>query len=190
MRRFAAIALLSLAPTAAMADGTMPQMDFKNPLTLDQLGWMAVILVVLYFLLSRWGLPEMGKVLANRAEAIERDLAAARGAKTAADQGDGGAERDAAARRAKPPRRRSPPRWSRRRRRRRLNAAALNAKLDEKLAQSEAQIEAARAQAMAAIKPVAEDAAQTILVRLTGATPEGGQLGQRVDDALAARKAA
>ena len=43
---------------------------------------------------------------------------------------------------------------------------------------------------MAAIKPVAEDAAQTILVRLTGATPEGGQLGQRVDDALAARKAA
>ena len=74
MRRLAAIALLSLTPAAAMADGTMPQMDFKNPLTLDQLGWMAVILVVLYFLLSRWGLPEMGKVLANRAAAIDRDL--------------------------------------------------------------------------------------------------------------------
>jgi F-type H+-transporting ATPase subunit b len=189
MRRLAAIALLSLMPAAAMADGTMPQMDFKNPLTLDQLGWMAVILVVLYFLLSRWALPEMGKVLANRAEAIERDLAAARGAKTAADQAvvelnatlqqarqAAQAQVAAAVEQAKAEAA--------------LNAAALNAKLDEKLAQSVAQIEAARAQAMAAIKPVAEDAAQTILVRLTGATPEGGQLGQRVDDALAARKAA
>ena len=26
----------------------MPQMDFTNPLTLDQVGWMVVILVVLY----------------------------------------------------------------------------------------------------------------------------------------------
>ncbi len=189
MRRFAAIVLLSLTPAAAMADGTMPQMDFKNPLTLDQLGWMAVILLVLYFLLSRWALPEMGKVLANRAAAIERDLTAARAAKASADQAvlalnatlqqarhAAQAQVAAAVEQAKAEAA--------------LSAAALNAKLDEKLAQSEAQIQAARAQAIAAIKPVAEQAAETILVRLTGTAPENGQLGQRVDDALAARKAA
>jgi F-type H+-transporting ATPase subunit b len=189
MRRLAAIVLLSLTPAAAMAQETMPQMNFKNPLTLDQLGWMAVILVVLYLLLSRWALPEMGKVLANRAAAIERDLTAAREAKTAADQAvlelnatlqqarrAAQAQVAAAVEQAKAEAA--------------LNAAALNAKLEEKLAQSEVQIQAARAQAMAAIKPVAEEAAQTILVRLTGTAPEGRQLGQRVDDALAARKAA
>lgn len=189
MRRLAATALLSLAPAAAMADGTLPQMDLTNPLTLDQLGWMAVILLVLYFLLSRWALPEMGKVLANRAAAIERDLTAARGAKAAADlaarelnatlsQARHAAQAQVAASVEQAKAEAA------------LNAAALNAKLDEKLAQSEAQIAAARTQAMAAIKPVAEQATQTILVRLTGAVPEGGQLGQRVDDALAARKAA
>jgi F-type H+-transporting ATPase subunit b len=189
MRRLAAIVLLTLAPAAAMAEGTMPQMDFKNPLTLDQLVWMAVILVVLYLLLSRWGLPEIGKVLENRAAMIDRDLTAARSAKAAADlavtelnatmkqaRSAAQAQIAAAVEQAKAEAA--------------LNAAALNAKLDEKLAQSEAQIAAARAQAMAAIKPVAEQAAQIILVRLTGAAPENGQLGQRVDDALAARKVA
>ncbi len=80
------IALLLSAPTAAMAEGTMPQMDFHNPLTGTQVLWMAVILVVLYAVLARWGLPEVGKVLENRSAVIDRDLAAARGAKTAADE--------------------------------------------------------------------------------------------------------
>lgn len=189
MRRLAASALLSLTPAAAMADGALPQMDLKDPLILDQLGWMVVILVALYVLLSRWALPEMGKVLANRAAAIERDLTAARAAKSAADlaarelnatlhhaRHAAQAQVAASVEQAKAGAA--------------LNAAVLNAKLEEKLAQSEAQIAAARAQAMAAIKPVAEQAVQAILVRLTGSAPEGGLLGQCVDDALAARKAA
>jgi F-type H+-transporting ATPase subunit b len=189
MRRLTAIALLSLAPTAAMADGTLPQMDLKNPLTLDQLGWMAVIMVVLYLLLSRWALPEMGKVLANRAAAIERDLTAARAAKTAADQA--AQELNATLKHARhAAQAQVAASVERAKAEAALNAAALHAKLEEKLAQSEAQIEAGRAQAMAAIKPVAEQAAQSILLRLTGVAPEDGQLGQRVDDALAARKAA
>ena len=79
-------ALLLASPAAAMAEGTMPQMDFHNPLTGAQVLWMAVILVVLYVVLARWGLPEVGKVLENRSAVIARDLAAARGAKTAADE--------------------------------------------------------------------------------------------------------
>jgi F-type H+-transporting ATPase subunit b len=75
LRRLAAIAALSLsvaatAPALALAGQTMPQMDFHNPLTVDQVWWMAVILVVLYVTLSRWGLPQIGKVLVTRASVI------------------------------------------------------------------------------------------------------------------------
>ena len=51
-RRLTAAAALSLLPAAALAE-TMPQMDFHNPLTTDQIFWMVVILVVLYVVLAR-----------------------------------------------------------------------------------------------------------------------------------------
>ena len=189
MRFLATTALLLMSPAAAMADGTMPQMDFHNPLTGDQVLWMVVILVVLYFLLARWGLPEVGKVLENRTSVITRDLTAAQGAKTAADQAvaqlnltmtqarnSAQAQIAAAVAQAKAEAA--------------VQAAALAAKLDQKLAESEAQIEAARRQALAAIKPVAQEAAGTIMRKLTGAEPALDVIGQRVDDALAARKVA
>ncbi len=188
MRRIAAIALLSLSPAAAMA-GTMPQMDFANPLTSYQVLWMVVILVVLYLLLARWGLPEMGKVLANRATVIAQDLAAARAAKITADQAvaelnatmsrarnTAGAQVAQAVAQAKADAT--------------AQAVALAAALDQKLAESEARITVARSAAMAAIKPVAAEAAASILQKLTGSAPGADILGQRVDDALAARKAA
>jgi len=188
MRKLSTAALLVMAPSAAFAD-TMPQMDFHNPLTLDQVGWMAVILVVLYFTLSRWGLPEIGKVLANRAAVIARDLAAARAAKVEADaavaalnatihQARAAAQAevakavtDAKARAA-------------------AEAAKLAVSLEAKLAAAEAQIATARAAALAAIKPVAAEAASTILLKLTGTQPEEDQLASRIDTALAARKVA
>jgi F-type H+-transporting ATPase subunit b len=180
--------LLALVPSASFAD-TMPQMDFANPLTLDQVGWMAVILVVLYLLLSRWGLPQVGKVLENRAAVIAADLAAARTAKQEADQAVAAlnatisqaravaqaevakAVNDAKAKAA-------------------AEAATLNASLEAKLDAAEAQIAAARAAALAAIKPVAAEAASTILQKLTGQAPEEAALAPRLDAALAARKVA
>ncbi|EKM98268.1 MULTISPECIES: F0F1 ATP synthase subunit B family protein [Acidocella] len=189
MRRISTALLLALAPSAALAEGKMPQMDFSNPLTLDQVGWMAVILVVLYLLLSRWGLPQMGKVLENRAAIIARDLAAARAAKQDADRAVAlltatlaSARANAQAEVAKAVADAKAQAASK--------AAALNAELEAKLAESEARIEAARASAMAAIKPVAAQAASEILLKLTGAVPEQSELSQRVEDALAARKAA
>ncbi len=189
MRRIATIALLSLSPAAALAEGTMPQMDFANPLTSFQVVWMAVILVALYLLLARWGLPEMGKVLANRASVIAQDLAAARAAKITADQavaalnatmsqarGAAGAEVAQAVAKAKAEAV--------------AQAVALAASLDQKLAESEARIAVARNAAMAAIKPVAAEAAASILQKLTGSAPGADILGQRVDAALAAGKAA
>ena len=180
--------IMALAPSPARAD-TMPQMDFANPLTLDQVGWMAVIMVVLYFALSRWGLPEIGKVLANRAAVIAADLAAARAAKIAADQAvtelnativqarnAAQAEVAKAVTEAKA--------------KAAAEAAALATVLDAKLAESEAQIASARAAALAAIKPVAAEAATDILLRLTGIAPAQDQLASRLDAALRTRKVA
>lgn len=167
----------------------MPQMDFHNPLTGEQVLWMVVILVVLYLLLARWGLPEMGKVLENRASVIARDLAAARSAKTAADQAVTQLNATMAQARNKAQAQIASA-VAQAKAQAALNAAALAASLDAKLAASEAQIDAARAQAMAAIKPVAEVAASTMLSKLTGSVPAAETLARRVDDALAARKAA
>lgn len=190
MRWFSTALLLTLAPSAAMAEGsTMPQMNFSNPLTLDQVGWMAVILVVLYVVLSGWGLPQIGKVLENRAAVIARDLAAARAAKQEADKAAAlqiatlsAARSNAQAELAKA--------IAAAKAEAAAKAAALDAKLEAKLAESEARIEAAQAAAMAAIKPVAAEAANSILLKLTGSVPGQDELTRRVDDALAARKAA
>jgi len=181
MRFIATGAALALVPAAAMA-GTMPQMDVHNPLTGTQVIWMVVILLVLYFTLSRWGLPEIGKVLEVRDGVIKRDLAAARAAKTAADQAVAHmnalmlqarqkAQADVAEMIAKAKARAA------------ANAATLAARLDKNLAESEARIALARAAALAAIKPVAEDAASSMLVKLTGQAPEAGLLSQSVEQA-------
>ena len=185
MRKLSTAILLALAPSAALAD-TMPQMDFHNPLTLDQVGWMAVILVVLYFALARWGLPEIGKVLANRAAVIARDLAAARAAKHEADAAVAALNATISQARAA-----AQAEVAKAVTDAKANAAAestaLAAKLEAKLAAAEAQIATARAAALAAIKPVAAEAASTILLKLTGIQPAQDQLAPRLEAALAAR---
>jgi F-type H+-transporting ATPase subunit b len=53
----------------------MPQLDFSTwP---NQIFWLLVTLVVIYFLLTRIALPRIGAVLADRKGAITNDLAAA-----------------------------------------------------------------------------------------------------------------
>ena len=53
----------------------MPQLDFS---TFDnQIVWLLITLVVIYFVLSRIALPRIGSVLAERAGTITNDIAAA-----------------------------------------------------------------------------------------------------------------
>lgn len=189
IRRFGTALLLALAPSAALADSALPQMDFSNLLTWTQLGWMAVILVVLYLVLAHWGLPQIGKVIENRAAVIARNLAAARTAKQDADQAVimlgatlASARANAHAELAKA--------LSEAKTKASAEAASLNARLEAKIAESEAQIEAARAAAMAAIRPVATEATGEILQKLVGVAAAQEQLTPYVDAALAARKVA
>jgi F-type H+-transporting ATPase subunit b len=189
MRRISTAILLALAPSAALAEGTMPQMDFANPLTASQVVWMAVILVVLYLLLSRWGLPRVGEILEKRAAVIARDLAIARAAKLEADKAV--AQLNATMSQARSTAQAEVAKAvATAKAEAATAAAALAAKLDAKLAESEAQIAATKAAALAAIKPVAAEAASSILLKLTGSLPAEDNLATRIDTALVKRKAA
>jgi F-type H+-transporting ATPase subunit b len=188
MRRTALTVAAIVAPSAAMAESNMPQMDFANPLTTSQVVWMVIILVVLYRVLSRWGLPEIGKVLEHRAQTIGADLEAARAAKAAADQAV--AELNKTMNQARAAAQAEIAKAVAEAKAKALTESqALAAKLEAQLEDSEAQITAARTAALAAIKPVAADAATEILARLTGKTPASAALTPQIDAAYAARAA-
>ncbi len=188
------LAGMSLASTAMAAapagekKGGMPQLDFANPLTVSQVVWLAIIFVVLYLLLSRWALPQVGAVLEMRAKRIQADLEAAQAAKSQADaavaeltaatreaQATAQAEiagavataKDAAA----------------------AQAATLNARLEAQLADAEQRINAARTSAMGALRSVATDTASAVVSRLVGSAPAADAVERAVDGALAARRA-
>jgi F-type H+-transporting ATPase subunit b len=189
MRLTAVIFALTMAPAAALADGTMPQMDFKNPLTTSQVVWMVIILLALYFILSRWGLPQIGAVLEDRAATIARDLDAARAAKAEADKAV--AELNETMKKARAAAQAEVAKAESAAKAKALaDAKALAAKLDAQLAYSEKLIADARAEALAAIKPVAAAAAVEMLSRLTGKSPDEAALDPEIDSALATRQAA
>jgi F-type H+-transporting ATPase subunit b len=175
-----------ILPGAAHAASNMPQMDFSNPLNLAQGVWLVIILVALYLLLAKWALPGVSAVLADRAHRIQIDLDAAHGAKAEADaaiaelqaaiksaRDEAQAEVTKATEAAKADAARQ--------------AEALARKLDEQLARAEAEIAAARTEAMTAIRPIATETAGLLLGRLTGTAPDEERLGGGIENALAAR---
>ena len=177
----------SAALAAAEKKGGMPQLDFANPLTTSQVVWLAIIFAVLYLLLSRWALPQVGAVLEMRASRIQADLQAAHAAKASADTAV--AELTAATREAQATAQAE------------INsavtaanqaaaaqAATLNARLEKQLAEAEQRIAAARASAMGALRNVATDTASAVVTRLVGSAPAAGAVEQAVDAALAARR--
>ncbi|MDE8348281.1 MAG: F0F1 ATP synthase subunit B [Acidocella sp.] len=189
IRRTAFALVLSMVPAAAMAEGTMPQMDFQNPLTTAQLLWMVVILVVLYFTLSRWGLPQIGSVLERREKQIANDLAAAHTAKAEADRAV--AELNATMKQAREKAQADIAKAEADAKAKAFaDAKVLNDKLDAQLEYSEKQIAEARATALAAIKPVAADVATTLITRLTGKIPDQAVLAPEIEAAFLARKVA
>lgn len=179
-----AVALFGLT-RAAHAEG-MPQLDFSTPLTIAQVVWGAVIFLTLYLLLSRWALPKATEVLAQRASTIAGDLDAAR---MAMAQADGAvAELTAATAKARAEAQAAVNEAAdRAKQAAAAQAAELNAKLDARLGEAETQIEQARASAMASVHQVASETAATLLVRLTGHSPDPARLESAIGAALAAR---
>jgi len=185
MRRVLPLAAFVLLPSLAFAQG-MPQLDFANPLTTWQVFWGAIIFVLFYLALSRWGLPQVGSVLEMRAKTIAQNLDAAGGAKAQADKAvaelneairSAQAGAQAEINRAVDAAKQSAAEQS----------ARLNAQLDARLASAEQQIHAARAAALGALRQVATETASVVLSRLTGAAPDRTALDAAIGAELAAR---
>jgi F-type H+-transporting ATPase subunit b len=174
-----------LLPAAALAEG-MPQLDFTTPLTISQVIWGAIIFWVLYRVLSHNGLPLVSSVLEERAAKISLDLDGARAAKARADAGVEEAN-EATARARAEARAAINTAVEEAKKAAAVQAEALNARLEKQLADSEAQIAAARASAMKALRRVATDTAATVVTRLTGASPDAGRLDSAIGSALSAR---
>ncbi len=186
IRRITAALLVLLGmPAAAMAQG-MPQLDFANPLTIDQVWWGAIIFVVFFLLCWRWGLPQVGSVLQRRAASIAADLDTARALKAEADRA--AAETTQATARARAEAQAAiNAALDKVKQQGAAQAAELNARLETQLRDAEQRIDAARQGAMRALRQVATDTAATVILRLTGATPEPDRLQRAVGAALAAR---
>jgi len=175
-----------LLPAVALAAEGMPQLDLANPLTTSQVIWGAIIFVVLYVVLSRNGLPQVASVLDERAARISLDLDGARAAKVRADAGVADA-REATAKARAEAQAAIAVAVDEAKKAAAIQAETLNARLEKQLAESEAQITAARASAMSALRQVATDTAATVVTRLTGVSPDQARLNAAVGTALAAR---
>jgi F-type H+-transporting ATPase subunit b len=185
LRSWTLAAGLALVPAGAWAaeTGGMPQFQFGNELTRSQIVWMVLIFLVLYLLLARWALPEVASVLEERARRIAADLDAAKAAKVEADaavaeltaatrnaRAEAQAEIAAAARAAREAATR--------------RAAALNERLEAELRAAEARIDAARREAMGALREVAGETARAMIERLTGRPPGSAAIEAALDATL------
>ncbi|MGZ9810973.1 F0F1 ATP synthase subunit B' [Pseudoroseicyclus sp. H15] len=154
---------------AHAAEAGMPQLDFATfP---NQIFWLAITLLVIYFVLSRIALPRIGSVLAERAGTITKDLASAEELKAKAKEAEASYEKALADARAEANRIAEETR------------AEIQAELDAELAKADAEIsaraaegakeiEAIRAEAKTAAAEVARDTAREIVAAFgVGADP-------------------
>jgi len=164
----------------------MPQLDFANPMTIAQVVWMALIFAALYLLLARWALPQVASVVEDRALRIAADLDSARAAKVQSDAAI--AEVTEATRRANAEAQAA------------IGTAVAQAKaeaseqsrkdddrLSGQLAEAERRIADARASAMGALREVATEAAETVVMRLTGQPARPGAVDAAIGSAMAVR---
>ncbi len=150
------------AEHASEASG-MPQLDFATyP---NQIFWLLVTLVVIYFILTRFALPRISSVLAERQDTITNDLAMAEELKKKAVAAEEAYEKALADARAQAQAVIAE------------NKAQMQAELDEAMRKADAEIAARaaesekaiadiRANAMANVKTVASDTAREVVAAL------------------------
>ncbi len=166
------------ADAAASAPG-MPQLDFSN--WGNQIFWLLVTLVVIYFVLSRIALPRIANVLAERQGTITNDIAAAEELKAKAVEAEEAYNKALADARAEAQRIVAEAKAEIQ-----VDLDAATAKADAeiaaKAAESEKAIAEIRAGALESVKVVATETAAEIVTALGGSTDE-----KAIADAIGAR---
>jgi len=143
----------------------MPQLDFSTfP---NQIFWLVVTLVVIYWLMSRIALPRISAVLADRAAAIAGDVAAAEDYKLKAKDAEAAYEKALAEARAQAQKIVAETRAEIQKD---LDAATAKADVEiaKRASESEARINEIRVGALAAVESVAQDTAAEIVAALGG----------------------
>lgn len=155
----------------------MPQLDFSTfP---NQIFWLIVSLVVLYWVVAKIALPRIGGVLADRQSAITGDLTAAEEFKLKAREAEAAYDKALADARSEAHKIVA------------ANRAEMQAQLDAAIAQADAEISARSAESerrIRAIRDSAQNDARTVardvaaeLVRSFGGTPDAGAVDRAVD---------
>ncbi|MEM8590906.1 MAG: F0F1 ATP synthase subunit B' [Pseudomonadota bacterium] len=168
------------APAAAEG-GTeaagMPQLDFSTfP---NQIFWLVVTLLVIYFILSRVALPRIGGVLAERAGTITNDLAAAEELKSRAEAAEAAYDKALADARSEAQKIAA------------KTKADIQAQLDKELEKADAEISARAAESEAAIAAIRDSAVESVkevaadtageIVNALGGKADGSTLTAAID---------
>lgn len=141
----------------------MPQLDFSTfP---NQIFWLAVTLVAIYFVLSRVALPRIGAVLSERKGTITHDLAAAEELKQKAVEAEAAYEKALADARAESARIVAETKAEIQQELDEATAKA-NAEIAARSAESEKRIGEIRASALESVEAVAKDTAGEIVAAL------------------------
>jgi F-type H+-transporting ATPase subunit b len=149
-------------------DGGFP--PFNSHTFASQLIWLAIAFILLYVLMAKWALPQVGRVIENRQKRIAGDIAEAGRLKEQSDAAVVAYEKALADARGRAQTIANETREK--------QAAAADAarkriedQLNIKLAEAEKAIAATKQAAMANVRAIAEDAAAAIVERLIGSAP-------------------
>jgi F-type H+-transporting ATPase subunit b len=149
----------------------------------SQIFWLTITFVALYLLMARIALPRIASILEERRKHIDDHLAEAQRLRGESDQALVTYERALAEART-----RGQTLANEARAQAAANAEAhrrdVDAKLQARIAEAEKAVAAARSTAMTNVHEIAEDAAGTIVERLTGAVPAQQEVTEAVRDAL------
>jgi F-type H+-transporting ATPase subunit b len=185
------LVLAATAPGAVPVEG-MPQLAFGHPLQgrylIANVFWLLVIFGLLYYVMARYALPQVGAVIESRTARIGADLAAAQAAKSEADSAMA-AHREATAKARAEAQAQIAGALQQSQAEAQARSDELAARLARQIEEADTRIAAARDAAMGAIRQVASDTTAALVQRL-GVPAEPAAVGAAVDRALAARRAA
>ncbi len=149
----------------------------------SQLVWLAIFFVLLYALMAKWALPQVGRVIERRQKLIEDDFAEADRLKAESDRAVAAYEKALADARA-----RAQTIANETREKQQAAAEASRKTLEDalnvKLAEAEKSIAATKQAAMANVRGIAEGAAKAIIERLIGSSPNDQAVAAAVADVL------
>jgi F-type H+-transporting ATPase subunit b len=149
----------------------------------SQLVWLAIAFILLYVLMSKWALPQVGRVIDKREKRIADDIAEAEGFKQQSDAAVAAYEKALADARG-----RAQTIANETREQAAVQAEAARKKVEDalnvKMAEAEKTIATAKQAAMSNVRSIAEDAASAIVERLIGTVPGEKAVAAAVADAL------